>query len=1716
MDTKEVKMKIQRIFTAVFLAFALLLYNVSAARAMPPMPSSFNGTVKLDGAYVPAGTIISARINGVEYATMSAILYEGETVYFFEVPGEDPEVPGIQGGVTGDTVVFYIGNYVADQTAPWLSGLPQELNLTGTTYRTVTFNSNGGTGSMSPQTANILTALTPNAFTRLGYSFSNWNTAADGSGTNYADGASYSFTANITLYAQWTALPMRTVIFNSNGGTGTMSNQTANVPTALTANTFTRTGYTFSGWNTNAGGTGTAYADTAVYPFTADATLYAQWTALPMRTVIFNNNGGAGTMSNQTANIPTALTANTFTRTGYTFSGWNTNAGGTGTAYADTAVYSFAADVTLYAQWTVLPNHTVTFNSNSGSGTMTPQVANIPTALTANTFTRSGYNFAGWNTTANGSGTAYANNAIYPFAADVTLYAQWTANTYTVTFDANGGGTPTPVSKLVTFDAAYGTMATTSRTGYTFSGWFTAASGGTQVNAATIVSNPSNHTLYAQWSINTYTVTFNANGGSGTMSNQTGNYNTTAPLTLNAFTRTGYTFSGWNTASGGGGTGYADGANYTFTANITLYAQWTVLPMHTVIFNSNGGAGTMSNQTANIPTALTANTFTRTGYSFGGWNTAANGSGTAYANNAVYPFAADATLYAQWTANTYTVTFDANGGGTPTPANKTVTFDAAYGTLATISRTGYTFNGWFTAASGGTQVTAATIVGNASNHTLYAQWSINTYTVTFNANGGSGTMSNQTGNYNTTAPLTLNAFTRTGYTFSGWNTVSGGGGTGYADGANYTFTANVTLYAQWSINTYTVTFNANSGSGTMGNQTGTYNTTAPLTLNAFTRTGYSFSSWNTASGGGGTGYADGSNYTFTANITLYAQWTALPMHTVTFNSNGGSGTMSNQSANVPTALTANTFTRSGYNFAGWNTAANGSGTAYANNAIYPFAVDANLYAQWSTLPNHTVTFNSNGGSGTMSNQIANVPTVLTLNAFTRLGYSFSGWNTNAGGTGSAYGDGATYSFSADITLYAQWTALPMHTVIFNSNGGTGTMSNQTTNIPTALTANTFTRSGYNFAGWNTQAGGGGTSYANGATYSFAANATLYAQWTALPMHTVTFNNNGGAGTMSNQTANVPTALTLNAFTRTGYWFSGWNTAASGSGTAYADGATYSFTANVTLYAQWSQITAITVTGITVNNKVYSGDTTASLNTSGYNFIGVASGDIVTLVTTGATTAFDNENVGNGKPVTVSGLGLSGKDAYKYTLTQPTVSGNIIAKGLTVSATANNKVYDGTTAATVTLSTDALAGDLVTASSTSADFATKDVHTGKTVTVSGISISGVDAGNYHLLNIIATDMADITPAELTVTADNQTIVAGASDPIFTYGVSGFVAPDTFLTAPTCSVVDPHAVVGAYDITCTSGDAGVNYTITYVKGTLTVSAANNPPTDISLSASSVNENKPIGTTVGTLTATDPDAGDTHTYSLGCAVPGVDDVSFTIAANAVQTAAIFDYETKNSYAICVRSDDGHSGTFDKNFTISVNNLIEPKTLVLRSVALQDGWVLETGENTNLGGVTDVQSTTLRLGDDVNRKQYRSILSFATGAGLPDNAVVTKVTLKFRKQGISGGGNPITMFQGLMVDIRRGLFGTTAIQATDWQGPAHKSIGPFKPVVSGGWYTLNLTNLRGYVNKLTTSGGVTQLRLRFKLDDNGDSAANVLSIYSGNAGISSRPQLIVEYYVP
>ena len=257
-------------------------------------------------------------------------------------------------------------------------------------------------------------------------------------------------------------------------------------------------------------------------------------------------------------------------------------------------------------------------------------------------------------------------------------------------------------------------------------------------------------------------------------------------------------------------------------------------------------------------------------------------------------------------------------------------------------------------------------------------------------------------------------------------------------------------------------------------------------------------------------------------------------------------------------------------------------------------------------------------------------------------------------------------------------------------------------------------------------------------------------------------------------------------------------------------------------------TTVTVAGITASDKVYDATTAAILNNlGGATLVGILSGDNVTLDISAAAGTFADKNVGTDKIVSVSGLTLSGPDAYKYTITQPTTTASITAKTLTVSATGVNMVYDGTMAATVTLSDDRLAGDNLTDSYATATFTDANVGTGKAVSVSGISISGPDVGNYMLSNTTANTTADITALAITVTAaTNSKIYDGtttaAALPTITSGslVSGDTA--SFTESYDTKNVGTSKTLTAAGLV-NDGNGGNNYAVTFVADTTGVITA-----------------------------------------------------------------------------------------------------------------------------------------------------------------------------------------------------------------------------------------------------------------------------------------------------
>ena len=561
-------------------------------------------------------------------------------------------------------------------------------------------------------------------------------------------------------------------------------------------------GYEFAYWYDSRAGGNRVPSDRVVKLEDENLVLYAHWAAKKVKITFDPNKGNTPSITDKevTYDAKYGELAST-SRTGYTFEGWHIGTESSSRTITKDSYVKTEADHTLYAHWKA-KQFTVTFNSNTG-GTPNPTSKTVTYDQNYGDLakvSKTGYTFKGWWTAATG-GTEITSSTKVQITSNQILYAHWEANKYTVTFDKNGGNNPSVASKEVTFDSPYGTLATISRTGYDFMGWYTAASGGTKVEATTIVKTASNHKLYAHWKAKTYTITLTSTLATtaGTPASVIATYDSanlnavitnpkrvytikftkgTATTISSTQETSTWTFDGWYTAASGGtkviGTngsfiasvnGYTNASNKWVKAdNAVLYAHWT------------GGN-------------ITKPTATRTGY-------------TCDFAGLVNPPTADKTYAATCTANTYKVTFDGNGCGTPNPTSKNVTYDSTYGDLPSTSKKGYQFDGWYTAKTNGTKITSSTKVQITAAQTLYAHCSAKSYTVTFNANGG--TTPNPTSKSVTFDSTygTLASTSRSIHTFDGWFTAASGG-TKVETSTKVTTDKDHTLYAHWTAVCYT-------------------------------------------------------------------------------------------------------------------------------------------------------------------------------------------------------------------------------------------------------------------------------------------------------------------------------------------------------------------------------------------------------------------------------------------------------------------------------------------------------------------------------------------------------------------------------------------------------------------------------------------------------------------------------------------------------------------------------------------------------------------------------------------------------------------------------------------------------------------------------------------------------------------------------------------------
>lgn len=656
-----------------------------------------------------------------------------------------------------------------------------------------------------------------------------------------------------------------------------------------------------------------------------------------------------------------------------------------------------------------------------------------------------------------------------------TVYALWAINptlSYNVNTPAGSNAPVTPASRTVPYNTAapdtsgWQTGDTGKIPGYRFDGWYTAPNGGNKYDFNTPLTN--NVTVYAHWVGNGYTVRFAGNGATGgDTPDQAFQYNIGQNLRRNGFTRDGYTFAGWKRADNQ--QAYGDGqwvTNLTTQPNgiVTMVAQWSANEAH-IRYNPNppagkttGGQGTPNwdGHTGDTPT-IGQNGWTIDGYTFAGWATSPDGSGARYAPGARWTANGTLTLYAQWTPGQASLTYDGNGatGGKTDPQNG-VTDQRVNVRQNGFTRDGYAFTGWNTQPDGRGQAWAPNAVWTLhGTGVLYARWRGNQQVLKYYGNGATGgSTAQQEGRTGDVIDTRANGFTRDGYTFVEWNTKPDGTGDHYGKGTNgiakwTMLPAGNDLYAIWQANPANIQYRDDWGAtGSTPDTTGVTGQDVTIAQNGFTRPGYTFTGW-ARDRRTNPSIQPGGRYTLTpGTTTLWAQWKADPAHLI-YNSNSGSTSQTRRTdgtVDQTVTVIANPFTRPGYTFTGWNTQADGRGKAYTAGNGFRLAADpksnpANtsvLYAQWR-INRVTLKFNPNGGTGGYPDITVDAFTTVTIPAdakepkVQRPGFRFTGWamkpTPGNGDTILTPGKGTvSMPDQGSITVYAQWapamTTLP--------------------------------------------------------------------------------------------------------------------------------------------------------------------------------------------------------------------------------------------------------------------------------------------------------------------------------------------------------------------------------------------------------------------------------------------------------------------------------------------------------------------------------------------------------------------------------------------------------------------------------------------------------------------------------------------------------------------
>ena len=1067
-------------------------------------------------------------------------------------------------------------------TAVWNPIVPEQV--------TVTADLAGGKIGDFEGTAvgkyDVGTVYAPDTPEREGYEFLGW--FVDGGSTQWTSG---TLTGDLNLVAKWEQIEYK-VQFDPNGGTWDDGTRAAKVEyttdgsiASVKLENPTKEGYEFTGW---------WYGDTR-WDFNTkvgeDINLTAGWNPIEY-TVTVDANGGdlpAGQGDSLKVKYGETVTVQSPTMTGATFMGWVDGNGNTWVS-GETPI---TGDVAIKAVWNT--NEYTVIYMDGTTEIHREQVAYGSTITYTQPDAKEGFTFEGWY---------QDNDFVTPWdmsqgvGGNVTLYAKYTAVTYTVEFNANSGSfinDPTislNVNANSTIDKTYELGSDdVSRQYYTLIGWATTAdatkpdfvfgTGGTPVTEAT--------TLYAVWERDEVTLTFNANGG--TFSDGTTTYK---EITIDAGTKLtedllpeisyeGYSFTGWYWP---GGTDRLNITETTFANPATFTAYWDINE-YTVTFWANGGAWEGIGDTYPVTVEHGSTVVEANGADI----TAPEREGMAFTvwldeDGNIFDPKTDAVtgnlrLTAQWDDVYYKVTFDYGNGQASTV--QTVKKGENATPPATPEYDGFEFQYWYIDGVG-TEYVFSTPV--ESNFTLKAMWIPKTYIVTINAGANdavlninnapvtSGPIFTVEVTYGQTiadANVVLNNPTRDGYTFSGW----------YANGAVWTsdtsITSDIEVTASWNAGRYKIAFDLNGAPGTApAAQTVGHGGTVGRPTDPSWE-GHKFLGWFLK--GSDTPW-DFSN-TVSASATLYAGW-RNSSYKVSFEGNGGTFTANRnwtgsysedvQSGYRVSAEIANP-TRDGYTFAGWF---DEDGNAW--NASTVITGSVTYYAKWDAN-SYELTLYANGGAYADGSDVKVYPASETtpignVEIPTREGYVFRGWYTRADG-GERVEFETTSTLDKDTILYAHWTEA-VYQVTYQGQDFSWTNKNvKYGSTVKAPTSSNYDVEGYTITGWYTT-----RTYDEGTEWNFAEdtvtqNTVLYAKYEAKAF-TITFDANGGVGAQYTQSFAFGESkpLTANQFTREGWSFVGWATEKDSGEIVYEDQQYTSFDSadskDITLYAVWTQ------------------------------------------------------------------------------------------------------------------------------------------------------------------------------------------------------------------------------------------------------------------------------------------------------------------------------------------------------------------------------------------------------------------------------------------------------------------------------------------------------------------------------------------------------------------